>query len=200
MKLKFLPLLGAVAMAAAPSQAAITITAMEMDGNVIFATDGGALDLSAWTFQNVQNAATAIAPSGGVIQLASGDSDVYVGAVNFVAPSPFGSGAVSFASDSSITDNVGILSVGGLIVPLGYQSNDPIAAGSMTFAGDYGTLGITPGTYTWSWGNAEMQTADTFTLEVKPSSVPDGGSTALLGAIAFGSLAGIRRWLRRGVN
>lgn len=30
--------------------------------------------------------------------------------------------------------------------------------------------------------------------------VPDGGSTALLGAIAFGSVAGLRRWLRRGMN
>lgn len=32
------------------------------------------------------------------------------------------------------------------------------------------------------------------------ATVPDGGSTALLGILAFGSLVGLRRWLRRGAN
>jgi hypothetical protein len=56
----------------------------------------------------------------------------------------------------------------------------------MTFA----SLGMTPGTYTWSWSNGG--TSDSLILNI---GVPETGPTlALLGLALGGVLVGARRW------
>ncbi len=54
------------------------------------------------------------------------------------------------------------------------------------------TLGITPGTYEWSWSNGGV--SDNLILNIGQN-VPEGGSTlAPLGLSLGGVLVGARRW------
>lgn len=53
-----------------------------------------------------------------------------------------------------------------IVVPAGYVSGDPLSSTS-TFSGKtFSSLGINPGTYTWSWGSGGN--ADSLTLRIVP--------------------------------
>jgi hypothetical protein len=112
--------------------------------------------------------------------------DTYQG---FVGPTSFGSGGLHLATSGS-GDFTGIVPLAGnLHPPGGYISGDALF-GEATFAGaDFQDLGLTPGTYIWSWGNGPH--ADTFTVEI---GVPEPSTWALLlaGLGALG-LVGHRR-------
>ena len=80
--------------------------------------------------------------------------DSYSGTITF--PTSFGTGSAGVSSNTGST--FGILPGGSgrlLYVPLGYTSNTNISGSStydnQTIAG----MGLTPGTYTWSWGSGE---------------------------------------------
>ena len=78
-------------------------------------------------------------------------------------------------------------------VPHGYVSGATLSD-SMTFNNaTFASLGVTPGTYVWTWGTGlENQN---FTLVIGGAGVPDGGSTvSLLGFVLLG-LAAVRRKL-----
>jgi hypothetical protein len=55
------------------------------------------------------------------------------------------------------------------------------------------TLGVTPGTYVWTWGTGANQN---FTLQIGPAGVPDTGSTLSLLSLASLGLVALRRKLR----
>jgi hypothetical protein len=82
-----------------------------------------------------------------------------------------------------------------LLVPQGYASGAALSD-SMTFNNaTFASLGVTPGTYVWTWGDGADQN---FTLQIGSvgvPGVPDGGSTVSLLACALVSLAGLRRKL-----
>ena len=67
---------------------------------------------------------------------------------------------------------------------------------SMTFNNaTFASLGLTPGTYVWTWGAGANQN---FTLQIGSLSVPgvpDGGSTVSLLGCALLGLAALRRKL-----
>jgi hypothetical protein len=67
-----------------------------------------------------------------------------------------------------------------LIIEDGYVSESPLA-GSMTFAGTYASLGLTPGVYTVNLPD------DVITLNVRAAQVPEPATLALLSL----SLAGL---------
>jgi hypothetical protein len=121
------------------------------------------------------------APSGGI-------SDGYFG---FTGPASFGSGDV-FLPNTGSGDLVGINGfLGFLFVPEGYVSvaalSDSMTFNNATFA----SLGVTPGTYVWTWGTGVNQN---FTLQIGAAGVPDGGSTvSLLGSALLGLVALRRR-------
>jgi hypothetical protein len=54
----------------------------------------------------------------------------------------------------------------------------------------FASLGVTPGTYEWTWGAGANQN---FTLQI--GAVPDGGSTVSLLGCALLGLAALRRKL-----
>ena len=79
-----------------------------------------------------------------------------------------------------------------LIVPQGYVSGAALSD-SMTFNNaTFASLGVTPGTYVWTWGTGLPN--QNFTLQIG-GWVPDGGSTVSLLGFALLGLVALRRKL-----
>jgi len=171
-----------------PAQA-YTVTLEQIGSNVV-ATGSGPINLSVLTFVISGADNPGIVPFSGVISTGPFASmiDGYRG---FTGPMDFGSGAGALPNTAS-GDFVGISGVGlGLFVPLNYISGTALSD-SMTFNNaTFASLGVTPGTYVWSWGDGANQM---FTLRI--GAVPDGGSTISLLGCALLGLAALRRKLR----
>lgn len=109
------------------------------------------------------------------------------------------SGPISFGTGTTKSPNtgsgnfVGIDGSGDVIfVPQGYVSGAALSD-TMTFNNaTFSSLGVTPGTYEWSWGTGTNQN---FTLQIGPAAVPDSGSTFALLALALAALLGVNRLL-----
>jgi hypothetical protein len=152
-------------------------------------TGSGTIDLTGLMFQTNGSAGAAIVPSGAFLALATGNVGVYTGVSG---PTSFGSGGVTFASSNS-GNAVGISGFDGqLFVPQGYVSGTSLSATSTYNNATFASLGITPGTYTWTWGTGVH--ADSFTINAGVG-VPDGGSTLPLLSFALLGLAALRRKL-----
>jgi len=79
-----------------------------------------------------------------------------------------------------------------LAVPQGYVSGNALTD-SMTFnSATFASLGVTTGTYVWSWGDGANQR---FTLRIGAAGVPDGGTTVSLLSFVLLGLAAVRRKL-----
>ena len=80
-------------------------------------------------------------------------------------------------------------------LPQGYVAGSPLPVASSTYSGvSFTDLGVSPGTYVTSYPTSSGG-IDTITLNVRSSSVPDGGtSVALFGLSVFG-LIGLRKKL-----
>ena len=77
------------------------------------------------------------------------------------------------------------------MVPPDYLSNaalsDTMTFDNATLAG----LGVTPGTYVWTWGTGVNQN---FTLVIPATGVPDSGSTFGLLLVSIAALLGVNRF------
>jgi len=73
---------------------------------------------------------------------------------------------------------------------LGYVSGNPLSDTSTYNNATFASLGVTPGTYVWTWGTGTH--ADSFTLQIGPAAVPEPASLTVL---ALG-LAGLGMALR----
>ena len=199
---KFLPLtLFAIAVTSLfsvqPAQA-FTITLKQVGSNVV-ATGSGAINLTGLTFAGGGFVATgSMGPSIADLTVADGTSlSQYTG---FSGPSSFGPGTAIINASSDSGDSVSIIGAAffpgpGIFLPAGYVSGTALSDSSTYTNATFASLGVTPGTYTWTWGDGADQR---FTLQIGPvpgPSVPDGGSTvSLLGFALFG-LAVLRRKL-----
>jgi hypothetical protein len=186
--LGFLVATGMAAAASQRAEAAFTFTLLEEGGDVV-ATGTGTLNVAAFidSVDISPNTTNVLQPSSGAIARIGPDYTIYFGPV---WPVSFGPGLFTAASTASGA-SVGISAVDGLlVVPLGYVSNGPLAA-AMTFSGvTFASLGVTPGSYIFNWGEGE--TADSFTVQIGPAAVPEPASALLLGAGLLG-LASVRR-------
>jgi hypothetical protein len=183
-----------------PAQA-YTVTLDQVGSNVV-ANGSGAINLMGLTFFGTGSSSVQVFAKGGLIltgPTVAGDigQTIYTG---FTGPASFGSGGRFFANTGS-GDFVGILGnvgtgigpVGLLFVPLGYVSNAGLSD-SMTFNNaTFASLGVTPGTYIWTWGTGLPN--QNFTLIIGGAGVPDGGSTVSLLGFALLGLAALRRKL-----
>jgi hypothetical protein len=118
--------------------------------------------------------------------------DQYTG---ITGPTSFGPGTMFFPqANTGSGDFVGIAGLAGDIdVPGGYTSGDPLT-NSMTFDNaTFASLGVTPGTYEWTWGTGLPN--QNFTLIIGRVGVPDSGSTVSLLGCALLGLAALRRKL-----
>jgi len=101
-------------------------------------------------------------------------------------PSNFGPGG-GFTASSGSGDAVTMYFDARLYVPSGYVSGAALSDTATWANQSFNSLGVTPGTYTWTWGSGA--TADSFTLNA--IAVPEPTSAALL------TLAGLSLLSRR---
>ena len=174
-----------------PAQA-YTVTLNQVGANVV-AIGNGPIDLAGLTLEFENGSGSQIDASIGVIIMDPSANlfDVYSG---FTGPASFGSGGL-FTPNAASGDDVGIAVFQGLLgVPGGYVSNTALSD-SMTFNNEsLASMGLTPGTYVWTWGDGGAN--ERFTLIIgRGQGVPDGGTTISLLGCALLGLAALRRKL-----
>jgi hypothetical protein len=163
---------------ATPAHAGYIVSLVQQGPNVV-ATGTGAIDLTGLSLLYHGTYGSQVVPDMAFIATGPTGSpadDVYSGA--FSGPSFFGSGSFTFASSGS-GDLVGIIgpSPFTLIVPQGYLSGTALSDTAAYYNATFSSLGVTPGTYEWTWGTGANQN---FTLEIGAAHTPDNGSTFLL--------------------
>jgi PEP-CTERM motif-containing protein len=171
-----------------PAEASVVIDVTEVGGNVV-TTGSGTVDLAGLTlFSTGGTSGGVVEPVRGTILLGPGASvDFYAGVTG---PTSFGAGDVTFASSLS-GDAFGLDGIPEqtIVVPAGYMSGTALS-GSATYTGQtFASLGLTPGTYVYTWGSGP--TADSLTINIE--AIPEPGTWAMmtLGFAALG-LAGFR--------
>ena len=171
-----------------PAQAGYIVTLQQVGPNVV-ATGTGAINLTGLSFFNPGSVGTAsVWPVTGRISMSSGNADTYIG---FTGPSSFGGGDVALANFFS--GDVFAFDLDTMFLPSGYVSGNPLSDMAIYFTATFASLGLTPGTYVWTWGTGlENQNV---TLQIGPAGVPDGGSTVMLLGFALLGLAALRRKL-----
>jgi hypothetical protein len=191
-KLPLLIVLAVMLFAAGSARATLMINAIEVGSDVVF-TLSGSVDLNSLLSTSGGPTSLAIYPSAGIVSMGGGNV-VFQFLQNLSGPSNFGSGGVSLAS-SSAGDSFSFLAFNHyLALPPG--SNGLNLSGSMTFSGaTFASLGVTPGTYQWSWTRASTGVSDNLILQIGPASMPDTGSTlCMLGLGLAGMIVAARRW------
>jgi hypothetical protein len=111
-------------------------------------------------------------------------------------PTSFGAGPAT-ASSFAFGSNFGVVGeFQNLLVPAGYQSNTPLSATDFFDNATLASLGLLPGTYTWTWGSGAH--ADSF--EVIIGATPLGATPlpAALPLFATGlGVMGLFGWRRK---
>ena len=183
-------LLGAVAAGGmAPKANAAYIATLEQVGNNVVGTGSGSINTSALTLVFAGGSSDdAIEPSLGFMVLGpDAPENIYSG---FTASSVFGPGGLTAYSSETGSAFLINTSQGYIGAPLGYISGAVFTSGATWDNTTLAGLGVTDGSYVWTWGSGA--TADTFTLNIGPTSVPEPASLALL-SVGVLSLGLIRR-------
>ncbi|SRR5581483_3944433 len=179
--------------------AGYVVTLQEV-GSTVVATGSGALDLTGltpdagnFTGEGLVNPSIGFIITGPASNT-SGKS--YSGNLN--GPNNFGSGTGVIAGGGN-GDLVGLIAPTGsgghatVYVPTGYVSDTALSDTSTYASSSFSTLGVTPGTYEWTWGAGVDQN---FTVQIG-TAVPEGRTTSLvvlgLGLVAVGKLHESRR-------
>ena len=156
------------------SRAAVTLTAVESGGDVVF-TGGGTVNLAGLNYQNSPGTSIGVYPAFSRRRVFVGNTpnmSFNFDAYTFVSqPAAFGTGLFRQA-DVGSGDRFGI-DRNTLYLPQGYAGGTPLSGTATYLDTTFATLGMTPGTYTWTWGSGG--TADALTLNIV------GGSPMVLG-------------------
>lgn len=193
-KLATLAIVIAWGLSVRPAQATYIVTLEQVGSNVV-ATGGGAIDLTGLFFSNqLSPVFPALDPNHGEITTGQPGSpvDLYTG---FTGPTTFGSESGTLATGGS-GDFVGIVGKGFFggaplfFVPQGYVSGTPLSDSATYNNATFNSLGVTPGSYVWTWGTGPDQK---FTLDAVGPAVPDTGSTLGLLSLALTGVFGANR-------
>jgi hypothetical protein len=183
---------------AAPAQAGYVVTLAQQGHNVV-ATGSGPIDLTGLTnvgsigiFAFILPSFTVGAhpPNGEILTGPSSPAtvNVFLGPT-LTAPGPLGTGIHDTLASSGSGDLVGTFvsnsnGAPAIFVPAGYVSDSPLSDTSTYDNQTFASVGVTPGTYKWTWGSGANQN---FTLIIPTSAVPEPSSLLLLA----GGLAGL---------
>jgi PEP-CTERM motif len=175
----------------APSAEAGYVVDLTQQGPNVVATGSGPIDLSDLTLVDDSGNASSnpeMTPNGGDdpfnMDFLTGPSrsaiDIYEG---LTGPASFGNGTGAGA-DSGSGDFVGMTGAVQLYVPHGYVSDSPLSDSATYLSQTFSSLGVTPGTYKWAWGDGANQN---FTLVIG-TVVPEPSTWAmmLLGFLGLG--------------
>jgi MYXO-CTERM domain-containing protein len=175
------------------ADAGIVIDVSQVGNNVVM-TGGGSVDTSSLTGVGDGGLIPAVIPAAG--SLALGEPPVGdVGIFAITGPSSFGTGETRTLPGNGTGDVFGVdgpilsgFNTTVLELPLGYQSGSALSASDTYLNTTIAGLGLTPGSYTYTWGTGG--TADSLTLNI--SGVPEPASltmavtaAALLGGLPF---------------
>jgi hypothetical protein len=164
------------------AQAAVIINIDQVGSDVVTSTTGGPINLNALTPVDEGPTAPQLVPNAGVVVL--GDPafnyyDVYQG---ITGPSSFGSGGSTIATSGSGAGPGVAGAAHQIYVPVNFISNTALVASSNTYTGQtISSLGLTPGTYVWTWGTGPS--ADSFTVNVHPGTTPVPLPSSLAGGL-----------------
>ncbi len=176
-----------------PVAAGLVIDIVQSGANVV-ATGSGTLDVAGLTFFQHGNTPNSpgINPYFGYLftgQLA--EVDVYTG---FAGTAYWGSDV--YTPPSTVSGSVFVLYVGvnQMGLPEGYTSGQQLNTSATWDGATFSSLGLNPGTYTDTWGSGS--TADSVTIQVGASSVPEPATIWLLAMGAAASFAVHARFAR----
>ena len=151
------------------------INLQEIGGDVV-ATGSGTADLTELDLDFESFGAAFIAPPSSNILIGTSESSGFHSSI--AGPTSFGSGS-TLAPNSSVGTRWGVFD-SFLVVPEDYDSGDFLSSTSTWNNTTLVDLGVTPGTYTWTWGSGINQ--DSLTLNaVGATAVPEPSSLLLLG-------------------
>lgn len=155
------------------AQAGVTVTLQEQGADVVMSASG-TLNLSALTQGSAGSCDGGIRPTNPVVVSVSpgfgNPCQSYIG--TFAGPAAFGPGLDLTNTSAGPGEFTVTISpdTNTLVVPPGYVSGAPVS-GTVVFENhDFSSLGVTPGTYTWTWGTGED--ADFFTLNITDAVAP----------------------------
>ena len=161
------------------------IITFEQSGPDVVATGTGSLNFLGLSFEGFDFSSPSVDASSGLVLLEPVPTTYadYYGPIS--GPTSFGTG-LNFDADSGSStapDGTGAGVDGAtdqLLVPGGYVAGDPFTVSATWGSTTIGALGLTPGTYTWTWGSGP----DADSLEVivpgAASAVPEPPSVILL--------------------
>lgn len=151
----------------ANAHAAYTVTMTEGGGNVV-AVGIGSLNVTGLIRNPVSpiNQTSYVSPNDASVAVGPRtltSADIYE---TLTGPSSVGSGTF-LQSNSGSGDLVGVDSGNTLVVPANYTSDTQLSSSAMWTGTTFSGLGLTPGTYTWTWGSGPN--ADSFVLQIGPA-------------------------------
>ena len=177
-----------------PVVAAGYVVTLEQVGSNVVATGNGAIDLTGLSFQGNTTVFAGLNPSFADISTGPSlflqDTSSFLG---LMGPTSFGGGGTTFASSGS-GDPVEVLGSGHLLyVPEGYVSGNPLSDTSTYDNQTFASLGVTPGTYEWTWGTGPNQNCTLDIEALGAAAVPEPSVPATIATGLFGmGFAGLR--------
>jgi PEP-CTERM motif len=172
------------------THAAYTVTVEDVGSDVV-ATGVGSINLTDLTLSFTTGGIGVVNGSEAFLISGSGNALDYQGATG---PSSFGVLNQNFDSSGDSGGFVGISgSVNVLFVPLEYVSGTPLSNQSIWDGESLASLGLTLGTYVYTWGTGVN--ADSFTVQIG-AAAPEASTWAMM-LVGLGALGLLGRRVRR---